>query len=176
MIYSLSNSRQHATIDKEYAGIYWEKALSYRQKKLPMSVLYGTQILYFKPNDISVGTSFSRRKYCYAHSLPKQYIADALWQSCIIYLYFFFLADLNSLDTTFVKRTCYSFFIAQKLNNSIVSNCDQIHRKLRIWSHLLKKSSMETSFFANICVLKSMFKILFKFNTTAMKQSLFIQL
>ena len=24
-----------------------------------------------------------------------------------------------------------------------VSKCDQIHRKLRIWSHLLKKSFME---------------------------------
>ena len=27
------------------------------------------------------------------------------------------------------------------------SKCDQIRRNLRIWSHLLKKSSMETSFF-----------------------------
>ena len=32
----------------------------------------------FQPNDISVGTSFFRRKYCYTHSLPKQYTANAL--------------------------------------------------------------------------------------------------
>ena len=36
--------------------------------------------------------------------------------------------------------------IAQKVKFSIMdffSKCDQIHRKLRIWSHLLKKSLME---------------------------------
>ena len=37
-------------------------------------------------------------------------------------------------------------FTAQKMKFSIkdfFSKCDQIHRKLRIWSHLLKKSLME---------------------------------
>ena len=59
-------------------------------------------------------------------------------------------ADLNSLDTTFSKRTCYLFFIAQKMKFSIedfFSKCDQIHRKPGIWSHLLKKSSMENFIF-----------------------------
>ena len=39
---------------------------------------------------------------------------------------------------------------AQKLNISIkdfFSKCDQIRRKLRIWSHLLKKSLMENFIF-----------------------------
>ena len=35
--------------------------------------------------------------------------------------------------------------------NDLFSNCDQICRKLRIWSHLLKKSLMENF---NFCVLK----------------------
>ena len=41
-------------------------------------------------------------------------------------------------------------YTAQKLKFSIknfFSNCDQIHRKLRIWSHLLKKSLMENFMF-----------------------------
>ena len=39
---------------------------------------------------------------------------------------------------------------AQKLKFSIkvfFSKCDQIHRKLRIWSHLLKKSLLEKFIF-----------------------------
>ena len=36
------------------------------------------------------------------------------------------------------------------------SKCDQIHRKLRIWSHLLKKSLMENFIFcAVLCKLFS---------------------
>ena len=38
------------------------------------------------------------------------------------------------------------FYTAQKMKFSIkdfFSKCDQIHKKLRIWSHLLKKSLME---------------------------------
>ena len=60
-------------------------------------------------------------------------------------LYFFFLADLNSLDTTLAECACYLFFTAQKIKLSIedfFSKCDQIHRELRIWSYLLKKFSM----------------------------------
>ena len=41
-------------------------------------------------------------------------------------------------------------YTAQKLKFSIknfCSKCDQIHRKLRIWSHLLKKSLMENFMF-----------------------------
>ena len=44
---------------------------------------------------------------------------------------------------------------AQKMMFSIkdfVSKCDQIHRKLRIWSHLVKKSLMENYIF---CVMSS---------------------
>ena len=32
-------------------------------------------------------------------------------------------------------------------NNSVFSKCDQIRKKLQMWSHLPKKSLMENSFF-----------------------------
>ena len=45
---------------------------------------------------------------------------------------------------------------AQKIKFSIkdfLNKCGQIHRKLRIWSHLLKKSLMKTSFLRGVpCV------------------------
>ena len=43
--------------------------------------------------------------------------------------------------------------IAQKMNFStkdFFSKCDQIRRKLRIWSHLLKKSLMENFIFCAV--------------------------
>ena len=42
----------------------------------------------------------------------------------------------------------------QKMKFSIkdfFSKCDQIRRKLRIWSHLLKKSGMENFSFCAVC-------------------------
>ena len=81
------------------------------------------------------------------------------------HLYLFFLADWNSLDATFAKRTCYSFFTAERMKfyiEDFFSKCDQIHRKLQ--------------FLCNVCLLKSMVKKLFKFNTTAAKQTSFIHL
>ena len=41
-------------------------------------------------------------------------------------------------------------FTAQKMKFSIrdfFSKCDQVRRKLRIWSHVLKKSSLESFIF-----------------------------
>ena len=34
------------------------------------------------------------------------------------------------------------------------SNCDQIRRKLRIWSHLLQKSLMENFIICAVCIFK----------------------
>ena len=41
------------------------------------------------------------------------------------------------------------------------SKCDQIHRKLRIWSHLLKKSLMKIF---NFCAVQQLFSINFERN------------
>ena len=67
--------------------------------------------------------------------------------------YFFFFANGFfewSNHTTFAERMCYLFFTVQKMKSSIedfFSKCDQIQGKLPIWSHLMKKSSMENSIF-----------------------------
>ena len=48
---------------------------------------------------------------------------------------------------------------AQKMRFSIkdfFSKCDQTRRKLRIWSHLLKKSLMENFIFRAVIVLKGL--------------------
>ena len=45
----------------------------------------------------------------------------------------------------------------QKMKFSIkdfFSKCNQIRRKLRIWSHLLKKSSMENFIFCTVCKME----------------------
>ena len=45
---------------------------------------------------------------------------------------------------------------AQKMKffiKDFLSKCDQIRRKLRIWSHLLKKSLMENSIFLAVTVV-----------------------
>ena len=49
-------------------------------------------------------------------------------------------------------------YTAQKMKFSIkdfFSKCDQIRRKLRIWSHLLKKSLMENFIFCEVLPLES---------------------
>ena len=50
----------------------------------------------------------------------------------------------------------YTLFTAQKMKFSIkdfFSKCDQIRRKLRIWSHLLMKSLMENFIFCAVVVI-----------------------
>ena len=70
-----------------------------------------------------------------------------------------------------IKMKCFSFLksevkirvfsdsiTAQKMKFSIkdfFSKCDQICRKLRIWSHLLKKSLMESLVFCAVLVLNN---------------------
>ena len=49
-----------------------------------------------------------------------------------------------------------TIFTAQKMNFSVkdfFSKCDEIRKKLRIWSHLLKKSLMENFIFCAVLVL-----------------------
>ena len=56
-------------------------------------------------------------------------------------LYYFFTGDTD----TFTPVACNMQDTAQKIRFSIkdlFSKCDQIRRKLRIWSHLPKKSLM----------------------------------
>ena len=64
--------------------------------------------------------------------------------------------DLNHLDTLELKFMDYT---AQKMKFSIedfFSKCDQIRRKLRIWSHLLKKSLIENFIFCAVLALSTL--------------------
>ena len=47
----------------------------------------------------------------------------------------------------FKRRKTYTAQNVKLCVKDFFSKCDQIRRKLQIWSHLLKKSLMETSFF-----------------------------
>ena len=67
--------------------------------------------------------------------------------------------DLNPIKLT-----------AQKMKFSMkdfFSKCDQIRRKLRIWSHLLKKSLMENFLFCAVTHRK--FRLLLAFKRTVMQ-------
>ena len=139
------------TIAQANAGIYREKALSHRQKSCPRR--FCMALRYFILTQRYFGwIIFLLQKIPVKHIYFQDYIQEinVLQNSCIIYLYFFFLANLNSLDTTFAEPTCYLFFTAQKMKffiEDLFSKCDQIHRKLRIWSHLL-------SFFVQCLLIK----------------------
>ena len=53
----------------------------------------------------------------------------------------------------FIFRQFHNISSAQKMNFSIKDifrKCDQIRRKLQIWSHLLKKSLMENFIFSAV--------------------------
>ena len=57
--------------------------------------------------------------------------------------------------------SCQTYYTAQKMKFSIkdfFSKCDQILRKLRIWSHLLKKSLMENFIFCAVLLIVSIVK------------------
>ena len=70
----------------------------------------------FQPTDISVHLSLVENAVKHIHFQGYIKKKNCLLQSCLLYFYFFFLADLNSLDTIFAERTCYLFFTAQKMN------------------------------------------------------------
>ena len=61
----------------------------------------------------------------------------------------------------------FAFLTAQKMNfftKYFFSKCDQIHRKQRIWSHLLKKSLVE-----NLTFFQCLFRLLNYYRTSYSK-------
>ena len=62
------------------------------------------------------------------------------------------------IKNTIVLKVLVSRYTAQKMKfyiKDFFSKCDQIRRKLRIWSHLLKKSLMQNFIF---CAVLKAFK------------------
>ena len=69
---------------------------------------------------------------------------------------FWYIVDLTAILSLLQRKTQLFFKLAaQKMKFSIkdlFSKCNQIRKKLRIWSHLLKKSLMENFIFlCSVC-------------------------
>ena len=81
------------------------------------------------------------------------FLADSECSHIFVLLLLFGSCVLHTVVGLFVFVTHW-YVTSQKMKFSIkdfFSKCDQIRSFLRIWSHLLKKSLMETSFFCAIC-------------------------
>ena len=151
------------------------KSIITKAKKLPTSVFYGTQILYFNPmlfwlEHLSLVENTVKHNHFQDHIQE----TNGLQQSYIIYLCFFFLADLNSLDNICSSARATYFSLHKKLSFPLrissvnmtksTGNCGFGHTIEEILSGKLH-------FLRNVCLLKSMVKNLLKFNTTAVKPS-----
>ena len=99
-------------------------------------------------------------KHPFWHS-PFWLLTDDFWVAN--YSYFNIKSVTSVTDAYFRTLSCIyetrylAGFTAQKMKFSIknfLSKCDQIHRKLRIWSHLLKKSWTENFIFCAVVLSK----------------------
>ena len=119
---SLSNSLWHTVIAEAITNVYIKKKHYHigntLAKKLPMSTLYGTHILYFNPMIFQMD-DLSCRKYCYFHN--HIHFQDHRHEINTL-LYFFFLPDLSSVDITFVEGTCYLFLLFKIYNWKFVQS------------------------------------------------------
>ena len=73
------------------------------------------------------------------------------------------VATRGALQATLLKKRPWHWCHCTKNEVSakdFFSKCDQIRRKLRIWSHLLKKSLMENFIFCEVCFPVSFVKFL----------------
>ena len=100
------------------------KSIITAAKKLPTSVLYGSQVLYFNPMIFRLEhLSVVENTVKHIHFQDYRHEIIAL-QQCIMYnsLIYFFLADLNSLNTTFVERTYYWFLLIKIYGKKLVQS------------------------------------------------------
>ena len=79
------------------------------------------------------------------------------------------IKELNSQQQFINLQSFIVFFsTAQKMKffiKNLFSKCDQIRQKLRIWSHLLKKSLIENLFFCTVDILQLEMMQIFFFRT-----------
>ena len=92
-------------------------------------------------------TSFTAINFLYGTVIiPRVYLKQSILSRALCFETT--IAAIHYIKWTgFTSRTA-----AQKMKFSLedfFSKCDQIHRKLRLWSHLLKRSLMKTSFFVH---------------------------
>ena len=73
----------------------------------------------------------------------------------------FYYGDFNCYQFNIFQYMLACLFTTQKMKfciDDFFSKCDQIRRKLRIWSHLLKKSLMKNFIFVQCVFLKHTIK------------------
>ena len=90
--------------------------------------------------------------YCHIYLLliTKQAVVSKVKRCHYDYYYYYHCYNLLIKFSLIVLSSLLLFSLQKKMKFSIkdfFSKCDQIHRKLRIWSHLLKKSLMEKFIF-----------------------------
>ena len=105
-----------------FINLLWRRPLSHRNKSIDLLRILMDWFLY----DID---------------LRHKRVKDEILARALTFWLFDFL-------TNYIVRTC--FYTAQKIKFSIKDffcKCDQIRRKHRIWSQLLKKSAMENFIF-----------------------------
>ena len=81
------------------------------------------------------------------------YVLDVFWTSYARSIYVLYLRGVKSLQSETQLAQIYACCIAQKMKFSMkefFSKCDQILRKLRIGTHLLKKSLIENFIFCAV--------------------------
>ena len=122
--------------------MYIEKKHYHVSKKVAdIGFVWYTDTL-LQPNNL-VGTSLSSRNTVkHIHFQDHRNGINALQQLCIIYLYFFFLADLNCLDTTSVKQIYYLFLLIKIYGYKLVQ---------------IKHNNSETKFIHSTIALKQFF-------------------
>ena len=106
--------------------------------------------------------------FFFEFSLELSYISQNFWSAILLLLYNLVIKLLFGEGDFFLVLENLNI-TAQKMFSmkDFFSKCDEIRSFFRIWSHLLKKSLMVTSFFAQ-CILKNFqdfSKILIKYET-----------
>ena len=116
-----------------------------------------------KPPTLSLVSVSERKKnistdYCFwaCHCLEKWAFkkdrnpGPILWRQKSNYTWHYILLDMNNMSFSFDVQ---NFNTVQKMKfpvKDFFSKCDQICGKLRIWSHLLKKSLLENFIFCAV--------------------------
>ena len=79
--------------------------------------------------------------YAKTHEIKLPFLRNVSTYKLLVNIYVRFKFSLRSIIAIL------SLYKNEVFNEEFLSKCDQIHRKLRIWSYLLKKSFMENVIF-----------------------------
>ena len=138
-------SREFAAKGVFRQQIYFDKLTFFplRAIKVGLLVFRQRQVLFeqfFKCKPYLKNSIKLIKKIKFAAARLKNFLVTRFSRNKSIFLFFSFGLSINSFTAQKVKFSIKDFF----------NKCDQIRRRLRIWSHLLKKSLMETTFLCSV--------------------------